>query len=309
MEKNFKLMDPYENEIYTHMSLPKTNEPKAVIQIIHGASEHVLRYADFAKYLVSLDYIVIGNDHLGHGQTANNPEYVHFADSMGFHKVYEGVRTVRDYIEEHYPALPVVMFAHSMGSFIGRYAILYDYKRYSQAIFSGTGLFSNFTVGLAKLFATILKKIKGPTSRSKVFTRMTSDGAVRSMQKNGLINKRVEWLTSDREIQKAWLEDPLCGAPFTIGAQADLFNFIPEIQDRKRIKDSASSTAIFFISGELDALGGYGNAAKNLFNIYHNCGYSNVKYTVINNARHEIINELDREHTYKMISDFIERNL
>jgi alpha-beta hydrolase superfamily lysophospholipase len=308
MEKDFMLLDPYENELFVQMWIPE-NKPKAVVQIIHGAGEHIGRYDHFAKYLVSLDYVVIGNDHLGHGKTATEKEYVYFGSNMGFHKVYEGVRTVRDYIEEHYSGLPVIMFAHSMGSFIGRYAILYDHKRYIQAIFSGTGWFNSFSISAAKIMSKILIKVKGPLSLSSTFTRLTTDGAVRSMQKAGLINKRIEWLTHDRDIQRAFEEDEMCGKPFTLSAQSDVFHFMPEIQNRKRIRESASSTAIFFISGELDGLGNYGAAAKKLYNIYNTCGYSNVKYVVINNARHEVINELDRDSTYVMISDFIKRNL
>ena len=139
MEKEFVIVDPYENNLYTYLWTPDVVKPKGIVQLIHGAGEHVGRYREFAQYLNTLGLIVIGNDHLGHGKTADTNEYVYFADDIGFHKVYEGVKTVRDYIEEYYPKLPVIMFAHSMGSFIGRYAILYDHKRYDQAIFSGTG--------------------------------------------------------------------------------------------------------------------------------------------------------------------------
>lgn len=308
MSNNFTIIDPYENELYVQLWEPKT-KPIAVVQIIHGAGEHIGRYDHFANYLTQQGYVVIGNDHLGHGKTSKDKDVVHFDDTMGFHKVYEGVRSVRDYIEKHYPSLPVIMFAHSMGSFIGRYAILYDHKRYVQAIFTGTGWFNSFGITIGKIAANIMTMIKGKHSVSPFLTRLANDGAVRSMKKNGLINKRIEWLTHDRSIQKAFLEDDMCGKPFTIGAQSDVFNFIPEIQNRKRIRSSASSTAIFFISGELDGLGKYGYAAKKLYNIYNTCGYSNVKYVVINNARHEVINEVDRESTYKMITEFISRNL
>ena len=109
MEKEFKLVDPFENELHTYLWTPGDDKPKGVVQIIHGASEHMGRYKRFAKYLNSLGFIVIGNDHLGHGKTAIESEYVYFADSIGFHKVYEGVKTIRDYIEEHYPTLPVII--------------------------------------------------------------------------------------------------------------------------------------------------------------------------------------------------------
>lgn len=45
--------------------------PKFILQICHGMSEHIGRYKDFAEFLNSHGIIVAGNNHLGHGKTAN----------------------------------------------------------------------------------------------------------------------------------------------------------------------------------------------------------------------------------------------
>ena len=309
MEKQITIIDPYENELNTYIWTPKTRKPKGIVQIIHGASEHAGRYKEFAEYLNTLGLVVIGNDHLGHGKSAGEEDYVYFSDDIGFHKVYEGVRTVRDYIEEHYPTVPVIMFAHSMGSFIGRYAILYDHKRYEQAVFTGTGWFSMIRIRFLILLFTIVAKFKGKRHVSPWLTEAFTEGAIKSMKRNGIINKKVEWLSADINIMRAYNEDPMCGKPFSVGAQLDLFKFLPEIQDKKRIKASASSTAIFFISGDMDALGDYGIAAKKLYKYYNECGYSNVKYNIMNNVRHEVINDNERQIAFRMIGNWIEVNL
>ena len=309
MKKEFVLVDPYENNLCTYLWETKDKNPKGVVQIIHGAGEYMERYDEFATFLNSVGFHVIGNDHLGHGKTSTNLEYVYFASSMGFHKVYEGVKTVRDYIAENYEKLPVIMFAHSMGSFIGRYAILHDHKRYNQALFSGTALFSPVNLLFGKIVSNIICKIKGDKHVSNYYNNNVLDGHIRSMKKNGLINKRIEWITQDRNIQRAFLESEYCGMPFTIGAQRDIVSFIPEIQDKRLIKQSASATAIFFVSGDLDGFGKYGESAKMLYNIYHDCGYSNVKYTILNNTRHEIVNAVDRTAHYRLLSDWMLRNI
>ena len=309
MKKEFKIIDPYEHELHTYLWETNDPKPKGIVQIIHGAGEHMGRYAEFAEYLTSIGFTVIGNDLLGHGKTAENQEYVYFESSIGFHKVYEGVKSVRDYIDEHYPKLPVIMFAHSMGSFIGRYTILHDHKRYNQAIFSGTGIHNSLGVAFSRLLAKIIILFKGDKYISDFFNHKILDGQIRSMKKNGIINKRIEWISDRPEVQRAFKADKLCGKPFTIGAQKDILTFLPEIQDKKMIKASASATAIYFVSGDLDALGNYGGAAKKLFNMYQECGYSNVKYTVLNNTRHEIINATDKIVHYKLLGDWMLRNL
>ena len=44
--------------------------PRAVVQLVHGMSEHVERYAPFAEFLVAHGFVVCANDHVGHGKTA-----------------------------------------------------------------------------------------------------------------------------------------------------------------------------------------------------------------------------------------------
>ena len=44
-----------------------SSEPIAIVQIAHGVTEYIERYAPLAKYLTDRGIIVVGNDHLGHG--------------------------------------------------------------------------------------------------------------------------------------------------------------------------------------------------------------------------------------------------
>jgi alpha-beta hydrolase superfamily lysophospholipase len=309
MEKVIQLVDPYENNLHTVIWKYSGNKkPKGIVQIIHGKGEHIERYKEFAEYLNDQGFVVIGNDHLGHGSTSETKEYSHFDDELGFHKVYGGVMVVRNYIEETWPDIPVIMVAHSMGSFIGRYAMLYDHKRYNMAIFTGTAWTNSFAIRSMLLLGNIIQKIKGPKHISPLFTYL-SDKAPRSMIKNGIINSREEWISADRDIIKASKNDPLSHYPFTISAQLDVLRFIKETQNQAKIEQSASSSGIFFISGEFDALGNYGLSVTKLFKLYRSAGYSNVKYSVVNGARHEVLNEVDRKDTYAMILDWIQENL
>lgn len=43
--------------------------PKAVVQIVHGIAEYVERYDEFAAYLNGLGFLVVAEDHMGHGQS------------------------------------------------------------------------------------------------------------------------------------------------------------------------------------------------------------------------------------------------
>ena len=43
--------------------------PVAVFQIIHGIAEYIERYDDFARYLNRLGFLVVAEDHMGHGKS------------------------------------------------------------------------------------------------------------------------------------------------------------------------------------------------------------------------------------------------
>lgn len=45
------------------------DEPVAVLQICHGMIEYIDRYDGFARYMAERGFVVVGNDHLGHGKS------------------------------------------------------------------------------------------------------------------------------------------------------------------------------------------------------------------------------------------------
>jgi alpha-beta hydrolase superfamily lysophospholipase len=306
MEKEFRLKDKFENDLNVKIWTPKGIEKTkatAVVQVIHGKGEHVGRYKEFAEYLNTIGIVVIGNDLLGHGKTSDK-DYSHFGDKDGIEQLSAGVDAVREYIEEKCPKVPIVMFAHSMGSFIGRYNLMAHPTSYYMACFSGTGWIPVHKLYYALFVTNIVKLFKGPLHISKVVTELL-DSAPKSMMKNGLINRRQDWISSDKEKVKEINCDELCNRPFTVAAQRDVLQFIKKVQNKDAIKEGASSTATLFISGEYDAMGEYGFTVQRLYKLYQNAGYSNVRFSVVNGSRHEIINERDRQSTYKTIGDWI----
>ena len=54
-------------EIHTIEWKPE-GEVKAVLQLSHGMVEYIKRYDEFAEFMCSHGFYVVGNDHLGHGK-------------------------------------------------------------------------------------------------------------------------------------------------------------------------------------------------------------------------------------------------
>jgi alpha-beta hydrolase superfamily lysophospholipase len=48
---------------------------RGVVQIAHGLGEHIGRYAELADWLTRAGLVVFGNDHRGHGRTAQSSQH------------------------------------------------------------------------------------------------------------------------------------------------------------------------------------------------------------------------------------------
>src|SRR4051794_18048022 len=93
-------------------------EPRAVVQIAHGASEHGARYARLAGELNAAGYAVYADDHRGHGRTAGEPERFGIAGEDSWNRMIEDEKEITDHLAKTHPGLPLVLLGHSMGSFI-----------------------------------------------------------------------------------------------------------------------------------------------------------------------------------------------
>src|SRR3954449_13029944 len=103
-------------EIYWQAWLPQ-GEPRAVIVLGHGASEHGGRYAWTGGQLNARGYAVYAIDHRGHGKSAGSRAVI---DRM--RNAVEDLHTLVERAQAAYPGRPLVLLGHSMG---GAVAIAY----------------------------------------------------------------------------------------------------------------------------------------------------------------------------------------
>ncbi len=100
--------------------MPAKGKARAAIHIHHGLAEHSTRYERFATALSSAGYHAYAHDHRGHGETTatDAPQGV-FSDRDGLEKVLADMHAVNTHIRSFHPALPVILFGHSMGGILG----------------------------------------------------------------------------------------------------------------------------------------------------------------------------------------------
>ena len=76
--------------IYTCPDVPV----RAVIQLSHGMCEYVRRYAPMADFYAAHGIALAGNDHLGHGDTAQAGEHGHYGEKDGRFHLLDDLHTM-----------------------------------------------------------------------------------------------------------------------------------------------------------------------------------------------------------------------
>lgn len=276
--------------------LPDSGRPKAVVQLVHGISEYIGRYDHFARFLTDHGYAVLGHDHLGHGRTASGPEELgYFAAADGWRHVLRDTRTLRLMGAEEFPHLPYLIMGHSMGSFVTR-TYLIDYPdTVDGAILSGTGQEPNALVTVALLVSSLLAKVKGGNSHSKLLTAL-STGAYNKQFKP--CRTSADWISRDPAVVDAYLADPMCRFFPTIGMFHDMMGGLRYLAQSSNLKKMDTGTPIYFFSGDKDPVGTCGKAVGKLYDDFRLMGVEDVALKLYPDGRHEMLNETNRDEVY-----------
>ena len=143
-------------------------EPKAVIQITHGMCEYIERYEEFIDFLCENGYVVCGHDHLGHGKSVLNDDYLgYFAPEKGWQYLVKDTVKMTKIIRKHYRDIPLFLIGHSLGSLTARVAVSKCGYLYNGIILLGA-LNTRMKVDAAMAAADTIRRAKGDMCRSEL---------------------------------------------------------------------------------------------------------------------------------------------
>ena len=126
----------------------------AVLQISHGVSEYILRYAPFAAFLTERGFAVVGHDHLGHGDSvAVGAPRLYFGPKGSWNWVVDDIYTRRKLAGCRFPGVPHFLLGHSMGSFLARTYLIRYPGTVDGAILVGTGQMSPAVLAVGSALA------------------------------------------------------------------------------------------------------------------------------------------------------------
>lgn len=247
--------------------------PHAIVQIAHGVGEHALRYVEFAAVLRDNGFTVYADDHRGHGETGRRQ---HGGDLSRLGKLGPGglVATERAILDltgiarERHPGLPVIMFGHSWGSLMTQRIINREPRPFDAAVLSGSA------------YRTV---------------RHLESGAL-NKRWHGPEANGFEWLSRDPETAEKFIADPLCFA-------ADILKLFG-LRDAMRLYGTPAAgiadVPMLIISGGDDSVS-RGDGLRRLAEAYRQRGLHDVTLQVFAGARHELLNETNRDEAIAAI--------
>lgn len=298
-EEFYYVSSDNKTKIYGIRWLPENRSIIGILQIAHGMQEFIDRYDEFAKTLAEKGFLVIGNDHLGHGNSViSKTDWGFFSDQNGGAVLLEDMHVLMNITKEQYPKIPYFLLGHSMGSFLTRQFITFYGNELQGAIIVGTGCQPYISVKAGQLLTVIVAKFKGWRYRSKFIDNLALGGN----------NKRFEpsrtpkdWLSRDKKIVDNYIADERNNFMFTLNAYKNMFDFILYLYDKKNLIHMPKLMPILIISGKDDPVGNFGKGASKVYKSFIKLGMRVVTFKLYEGYRHEIINEAGREIVYEDI--------
>lgn len=289
-----------ETKLYAVRWIPDT-QIKCILQIVHGMSEYINRYEHVAEWFCKRGIMVVGEDHLGHGNSVKeNGTYGYFCKQDPATVVVRDVHRLKKMTEEEYPGIPYVIWGHSMGSFILRnYLFKYGFG-IKGAIVCGTGSKPKGLIKMAKLLANIQGLLLGDKHVAKMLDKMAFGDRTKIPT-----DQRNDWLSTDHNVAVKYDADPLCGFTFTVNGFKTLFTLIDRQNKYQNVERISKTLPILLISGDKDIVGDCGDGVKKVFEEYKKVGIKDVSMKLYPGLRHEIHNEPSKETVFEDILNWI----
>lgn len=278
-------------------------EPTAVIQVLHGLGEHSARYQRFAETATQNGYAVCAHDHRGHGPNAGRPGF--FAADIGWNLLVDDGHRVSDFMRERFPGKPVVLLGHSMGSYIAQSYAMRHGQELAALVLSGSTWPARGLLLVGRLLAGIVAWRKGIEAHSPLLDKI---GFEEFNNKFAPARTELDWLSRDGAEVDAYIADPLCGGPYTIGLWKDLLGGLRDIANNKALLDIPVELPILITGGADDPVGGE-RGMQQLAAHYEQTGHGNLSTKIYAGGRHEMFNETNRDEFTADLLRWIENAL
>jgi alpha-beta hydrolase superfamily lysophospholipase len=260
-------------------------EPKAVIQLTHGMGEHAQRYDHVARALNDAGFTVYAQDHRGHGASAR-PDALGDLGQGSWTALVDDIGLLSARIRAEHPGLPLILVGHSMGSFAVQQYLLDHSADVDGVVLTGTAAIDVLEPMLDLDQPLDLAMFNAP------FQPARTD---------------YDWLSRDETIVDAYIADPYCGFGIDVESAKQMFVGARRAADPSVVSAMARGLPVYIAVGETDPVNGGLALLTPLTDRYAAAGLTDVTVRTYPEARHEVLNETNRDEVTGELTTWIDR--
>ncbi len=266
--------------------------PKAVVQIIHGLKEHNKRYYHFAEFLNKNGYAVFMSDNRGHGYSVNSDYPLGYMTDIN--RMVQDQYELTLYIKNQYEKTPVYILGHSFGSMLARCYIQKHDNEIAKLVLSGTVGYNPF-INIAYPLSKLIIKMKGKKGYSRILHAIADNGD-------------ISWVCSNEETMEQYRNDYFCtGYKYMNASIETIFQAMKELHNTGGYKCSNPDMPILSIAGEKDPVTRGKKGIADSINTLKKIGYNSIDSIVYSNMLHEVLNETGKEQVYNDVLNFFDK--
>ncbi|MEU0844725.1 alpha/beta hydrolase [Streptomyces sp. NPDC005962] len=293
--------------VATYTWQPEAGPVRAIVQIAHGAAEHARRYDRFGRFLAGHGYAVVASDHRGHGATAESTGGLGVIDGEGdgWRAIVADLRAVGDRARADHPGVPLVLLGHSMGSMLARDCAQEYGGELAGLILSGT--FRSLPgAEIEDAMADIEREIaeRGRTALSTFLPTLFA-----SFNDPYEFGTGFEWLSRDQAEVAAYAADDHCGFPFSTGLSLDWLRAVRKVNDPRNQARVPAELPVHLAVGTEDPCNQRMTLVYELLEDFRYGGTRDLSWKGYHGARHEILNETNREEVQQDLLDWLDKHI
>lgn len=282
-------------------------EPKAVLQISHGVTEHILCYEELAEYFTARGFVVTGNDHLGHGTSiAEGAKPMYFGPKDSWLWVQEDMYTCLKFTKERYQNLPYILLGLSLGSFIARSFVIAHPGEVDGVILAGTGQSPAWQLSMVRFLAQREGRKAGEDNVTPLIQQLSFGMYNAKFAPN---HTKYDWICAGKQGLDTYIKDPLRGEEMSAGLFREMLSSMIFSGDAKNQKKMDKDLPVLLISGAEDPVGNYGKGVECTCASLCKAGIRDITMKLYPGMRHQIFIEDQHQEVFRDILVWSEERL
>ena len=256
------------------------------VVLVHGMGEHLRRYDHVADALASQGFVVYGHDHRGHGASLAATDEPGQLGPNGWSALVDDLNLPIARAKSDQPGLPVLLVAHSMGSFATQQFLLDHGTDVDAVALTGTAALDLLEPALD------LSSDLDLSAFNAAFQPARTD---------------FDWLSRDESVVDAYLADPLCGFGIDATSAKEMFAGARRLADPAEVARMPHYLPLYVAVGSKDPVNAELTLMWALVDRYRAAGLDDVTVRVYDDGRHEILNEINRAEVIDDLLEWLQR--